>query len=240
VVAVDKTVYFPNWISVAEFARGNERDLQNYREQLRIPSNALVALYSGNMGNKQGLEILAELAKRCAKLSSAHLKVELPAPSPAINIIFVFCGNGPGRADLFQRCQHLENVRFLDLQSTALLPSLLALADIHLLPQRADVADLVMPSKLTGMLASGRPVVATAKAGTELATVVKQCGIVVPPEDPDALTSAVLTLANDKALRAQLGAAGQRYAKEQLDADAVLKQFEEALISLCGGVKVGL
>jgi colanic acid biosynthesis glycosyl transferase WcaI len=57
-------------------------------------------------------------------------------------------------------------VQFLPLQPLRRLSDLLALADIHLLPQRADAADLVMPSKLGGMLASARPVVTTAAAST--------------------------------------------------------------------------
>lgn len=65
------------------------------------------------------------------------------------------------------------------------------MADIHLLPQRADAADLVMSSKLTGMLASARPVVATAKPGTELANVVQACGrLVVSPDGPAAFADA--------------------------------------------------
>ena len=68
--------------------------------------------------------------------------------------------------------------------------------DIHLLPQRADAADLVMPSKLTGMLASGR-VVATAQAGTEVASVVSGCGAVLDRDDPSAFANAVLALADD-------------------------------------------
>ncbi len=68
----------------------------------------------------------------------------------------VFCGEGPGLAMLEAACGSFSRVRFLDLQPLARLPDLLCLADIHLLPQRADAADLVMPSKLTGMLATGR------------------------------------------------------------------------------------
>ena len=60
----------------------------------------------------------------------------------------------------------------LPLQPADRLNELLNLADIHLLPQRADAADLVMPSKLTGMMASGRAVLATASPGTQLATVI--------------------------------------------------------------------
>jgi len=107
-----------------------------------------------------------------------------------VAIVFVFCGNGAGRADL------------------------------------------VMPSKLTGMLASARPVVATAHAGTELATVVQTCGLVVPPEDPAALAQAVRVLAADPALRQRLGAAGYAYALAHLDRDAVLQRFEADALAL--------
>jgi colanic acid biosynthesis glycosyl transferase WcaI len=141
-------------------------------------------------------------------------------------VAFVFCGNGAGRADLVARCAGLANVRFMDLQPAQRLPDLLATADIHLLPQRADAADLVMPSKLTGMLASARAVVATAHVGTELATVVQTCGLVVPPEDPVALAQAVRTLAADPVLREQLGASGYLCAQAHLDRDAVLQRFE--------------
>jgi colanic acid biosynthesis glycosyl transferase WcaI len=89
-----------------------------------------------------------------------------------------------------------------------------------------------MPSKLTGMLASARPVVATAHFGTELATVVQTCGLVVPPEDPAALTQAVRTLAADPALRQQLGAAGHAHALAHLDRDAVLQKFEADALAL--------
>ena len=143
----------------------------------------------------------------------------------------MFCGNGAGRADLQARSAHLPNVRFLDLQPMARLNDLLALADMHLLPQRADAADLVMPSKLTGMLASGRPVVATAQPMTELAAVVNGdtsqdcCGIVVLPEQPDLLAQALIHLANNPTERARMGAAGRRYAEQHLHTDAVLGRF---------------
>ena len=89
-----------------------------------------------------------------------------------------------------------------------------------------------MPSKLTGMLASARAVVATAKPGTELASVVQSCGLVVPPEDPAALAQVIHALAADPALRQRLGAAGFAYAQTHLDQEAVLQRFEADLINL--------
>jgi colanic acid biosynthesis glycosyl transferase WcaI len=210
-----------NWVDLKQFAQASQQGADAYRQSLQIPSGSVVALYSGNMGGKQGLEVLAELAAIAQARADGRPEV-----------VFVFCGNGAGRADLVQRCEGLPNVRFMDLQPVELLPDLLAMADIHLLPQRADAADLVMPSKLTGMLASARPVVATAHAGTELADVVVQCGLVVPPENAQALAEAVATLAADAALRKQLGANGLAYAQAHLGRDAVLQKFEADILAL--------
>jgi colanic acid biosynthesis glycosyl transferase WcaI len=180
----------------------------------------VVALYSGNMGNKQGLDILADVAR-------------LLQDEPHIQ--FVLGGNGSGRADLQARCAGLNNVRFLDLQPLARLNDWLGLADVHLLPQRADAADLVMPSKLTGMLASGRAVLATALPDTELCRVVEQdagCGVVVPPENPVAMAHALRALASDPTRRATLGANGRRHAEAEMSQDVILRRFETQLREL--------
>jgi colanic acid biosynthesis glycosyl transferase WcaI len=211
-----KCRFFPNWVDISSI---KPAPASSYRGELSIEAGLPVALYSGNMGNKQGLEILAAVA----------------AQRPEVT--FVFCGDGSGKEDLVRRCEGLTNVRFLPLQPLERLSDLLALADVHLLPQRADAADLVMPSKLTGMLASGRCVVATAAPHTELAQVVSDkanCGLVVPPEDPDAMAAAIAKLAADPELRARLGANGRAYAEANLDRDAVLRRFEQDLLELVG------
>ena len=204
----------PNWADVS--AVQPLRSASPYRAELGIGPDAVVALYSGNMGAKQGLELLAEMA--------AMLQHQ-----PGLE--FVFCGNGAGRADLMKRCEKLTNVRFLDLQPVERLGDLLGLADIHLLPQRADAADLVMPSKLTGMLSSGRPVVAGARPETELGKVAMQCGVAVAPDDARAFADAVLQLASQPELRRELSLRARAYAEAHFDRDAVLAQFERDLMA---------
>src|ERR1017187_7003618 len=127
---------------------------------------------------------------------------------------------------------HCPNVTLLPLQPLDRLNDLLNAADIHLLPQRASAADLVMPSRLSAMLASGRPVIATAHPGTQVAEVVEGRGLVVPPEDAGALHAAVLQLAEDKELRLRLGRAAREYAVGHLGKQQVLEQFERDLKSL--------
>lgn len=222
-VAAKRAVLFPNWV---EIKQGQDSSIKaqvessSYRAELGISADAVVALYSGNMGGKQGLEILAHVARLQVQNSSYKAQNLVP------DVVFVFCGNGAGRANLMELCEGLPNVRFMDLQPLERLSELLEMADIHLLPQRADAADLVMPSKLTGILASGRPVVATAHVGTELANVVTDCGLVTPPEQPQAFSNAIYFLARDASLRERLGAAGRAYAVAHLDRDAVLGRFE--------------
>ena len=220
VVVAERVLLFPNWVDLSAFKVRHSSlpftaDVSSYRAELGIADDAIVALYSGNMGGKQGLEILAEVANLC---------------NP--KVVLVFCGQGAGRADLMALCQGLINVRFLDLQPLARLAEFLAMADLHLLPQRADAADLVMPSKLTGMLASARPVVATACLDTELADVVAGCGLVVVPENAAAFAEAINKLASSPEVRAELGASGLLYAQTHLDKASVLAKFEGELLNL--------
>ena len=216
-----RLVAFPNWADLSSI-----QPLQvpsTYRTQLGLPDDAVVALYSGNMGRKQGFEVLADAATLLQQRGAA-----------AAHIHFVFCGNGPGRADLEARCIGNDKVQFLDLQPMERLGDLLGLADIHLLPQRANAADLVMPSKLTGMLSSGRPVIASARPDTELGMIAAQFGMAVPPEDAVALADAIEQLAAQPEHRAQLGAAARLYAETSIDRGAVLKQFERDLYACAG------
>ncbi len=166
-----------------------------------------VALYSGNIARKQGIEILIEAAR---------------ALSDRPDIAFVICGEGPNRAALESLAAGLPNVQLHDLQPAEKMGALLAVADLHLLPQIAGAADLVLPSKLTNMLASGRAVVATCEPGTGLYGEVEGCGMVVAPGDARALAEAVVTLADDPQRREQLGQAALVRARERWSKDLII------------------
>lgn len=194
-----------------------------YRRQLGIPAANTVVLYSGNMGAKQGIEILADVATALASRS---------------DISFVFCGDGAAKRELVARCASLPNCHLLPLQPVEALNELLNVADIHLLPQRNDAADLVMPSKLTGMLASGRATVAMARPGTSLFDVVANHGVVVPPEDSDALAATIVALAADPERRAALGRAAREYAQQMLSPQSIFGVLDARLAALVSGEAV--
>ena len=211
-ISSEKSVLFPNWANIT--TKVQEIIPTGIRDELKIPHNAIIALYSGNMGAKQGLEILASVAEALANHN---------------NLYFVFCGNGVGRTQLDELCAGLGNVRLMDLQPLDKYADLMSTADVHLLPQRADAADLVLPSKLTAMLASGKPVIATALSGTEIAHVIKECGVIVPPENPMLFADALISLVDNTELRATMGKAARIYAETYLDKEGVLAAFESSL-----------
>ncbi|MFV2034102.1 MAG: WcaI family glycosyltransferase [Halocynthiibacter sp.] len=188
------------------------------RQSLAI-STRHVALYAGNIGNKQGLEILPELARRLSHRDDLTIAI---------------CGDGPFLPELKRLSHGLRNVRFFPLQPVAQLNNLLGMATVHLLPQIAGAADLVLPSKLTNMLASGRPVLATADRDTALAREVAGCGVVVPPADEAAFAAALENLLDSPETRDALGTAARARALERWDGTRILKRFNaelEALVS---------
>ena len=178
---------------------------------------AVVCLYSGNIARKQGIEVLVETARLLAFRT---------------DIAFVICGEGPNRANLEALAAGLPNVALRDLQPPENMGAMLALADVHLLPQIAGAADLVLPSKLTNILASGRPVIATAAPGTGLAGEVDGCGLITPPGDAAALAAAIIALAGDPSRRAELGAAAKARAAERWEKSAIIERFERAALAL--------
>ena len=216
--------FFPNWVDIAHVYPLAEPS--TYRQELGISPDTKVVLFSGTLGGKQGLMVIPEAARRLAQRQ---------------DVIFVVCGDGVMKPQLEAASMELTNIRFLPLQPFERLGQLLGLADIHLLPQSPEAADLVLPSKLSGMLASGRPVIATCQAGTEIAAVVLHCGRVVPPEDGAALASAIEELVDNDGARLQLGMQARRYAEENLARDAVLgrlvKQMQSNLLGVTGAAE---
>jgi colanic acid biosynthesis glycosyl transferase WcaI len=209
-LASDRVTLVRNWI---DLSRIRPMPGQNaFRDLLGIPPDRFVALYAGHLGAKQGLGVLRDAIKSFSVMD---------------NFSFVIVGEGPMREQLRRDMAALPFVHFLPLQPAENMSEMLSMANLHVLPQQSGAADLVMPSKLGGMLASGVPIVATADAGTEVANILKGIALVVPAGDSAGLAAMI------RAAPAMdfCGAIAESLAlAEQMSALALLPRFESALL----------
>jgi colanic acid biosynthesis glycosyl transferase WcaI len=210
-IAAHKIAEYRNWSDISAIFPSN--DPSPYRAQWGITSPH-VALYSGSVGNKQGIELLVDAARKLHHRS---------------DLTFVICGQGPHRERLEQLASGLSNIQFHDLQPKESLNALLNMATIHLLPQLEDAADLVLPSKLTNMLASGRPVIATTLKGTGLAEELIDCGLITPPGDLERFSAAIETLMDNADMATQLGKAARQAAIDRIARDSVLGRVQSQM-----------
>lgn len=205
---------FRNWSDVD--AIGPLTQPSEYIAEWNI-STPHVALYSGNIANKQGIEIVVEAAKLLAHRS---------------DLTFVICGEGPNRTALQQQAIGTKNIQFHDLQPKERLNELVGLATIHLLPQLASTADLLLPSKLTNMLASGRPIVVTSSIGTGLASEIDGCGLATPPGDATAFAKSISDLLDNPELRETMSINARARAVDRWSYRSILTGLEVELLSL--------
>lgn len=206
---------FPNWVDTDGI-----RPLQGvtpYRAELGIPESTCVVLYSGNMGEKQGLDII---------LDASRILRDEP------DLLFLLAGQGMARQRLERAAAGLPNVRFLPLQPFQRMRDFLALGDIHLVPQKSGVGDVVMPSKMTSILSAGKSVVATCDESDELGIVTREVGFAVQPENSEAFAEAILKLVRNPEQRARFGRRAREYAEENLSAAAILPRMEKHLRTL--------
>ncbi len=212
----ERVLELHNWANHAHRMAG--ADGRALRAEWGLQSK-FVALYSGNIANKQGLEVVIETAQLLQNRS---------------DIAVVVSGEGPNRQRLEALAQGLPNLQFRDLQPPERIGELLRMADVHLLPQLAEATDLVLPSKLGNMFASGRPVIATAQPGSGIARETMGCGFVIQPENPRVMADAILALAARPAKCAELGANGMARAAERWEREAIVDRFEATMERLLG------
>lgn len=205
-----KVIFFPNWVDTEMFFPLDDK-AQLKREFNFNPSDKVI-LYSGAIGEKQGLDVILKSAKTLKQES---------------NLKFVICGSGPYKAQLQQlkEREQLDNVIFLPLQPFDKLNAFLNMADLHLVLQKANAADLVMPSKLTAILAVGGVAIITAGPGSSLFDIVSlhQMGILIEADNNEALTGSI-----EKALQnsnLEINNNARAYAQQYLSIDEIFRKL---------------
>jgi colanic acid biosynthesis glycosyl transferase WcaI len=205
---IETSFLFPNWTDLSRI-QFDKAGRQRIRHELGLDDQRCLCLYSGNIAEKQGLEVIIDVAKN------------LP------ECLFVICGDGATKPRLEEAAQKsgATNILFIALKPLEELPALLSAADIHLVIQKRAAADLVMPSKLTNILGIGGAAIVTADKDTELGQLaggdnpaVLRC----EPESVEALTQAIHVLKDNHLLCQQLKKNAAQYAKEHFEKNMVL------------------
>lgn len=219
----ERQVLFPNWTATAAAdipARGA------FRRRLGIGPETFLAVYSGNLGRKQGLDIVLGAAKELQAQPSTAGGAGIP------EIRIVLAGDGVEKAALQEQVsrERLDDVMLLPLQPAAAYREMLADADVCLVTQQPGSGALFFPSKLLTILAHGRPVVAVADPGGELDRAIREGGFgwSVPPGRANDLAQALALAAGNAGERETRAARGLGWVRE-FEEGRVLAAFEATL-----------
>jgi colanic acid biosynthesis glycosyl transferase WcaI len=182
-----------------------------------------VVMHAGNLGYVYDLDTMLDAAARVRGVP---------------DVLFLIVGDGVARPGLQRKAEQLglDNVRFLPFQPIEDLPCLRASADVQVSLYRHGSARYSMPSKVYEIMASGRPLLASADRESDVWNLINstKCGACVEPQDAECLAEAVLTLYRDPALRERMGAAGREHAEQHYSRQRVGAQYEALLRRVAG------
>lgn len=203
-------ILFPNWVNTNTFHPIYNQEA--LKEEFNFSKTDKIILYSGAIGEKQGLKTLLYSAKDLTDYKE---------------IKFVICGSGPYQERLVELAKKLDlkNVIFMPLQSSDKFNRFLNVADLHLVLQKSNVNDLLMPSKLTNILAVSGLALVTSEPKTSLFSLIKKhnIGILIEPENQFSLTEAILN--SIKGSYEELKTNARKFAEDFLMIDNVLSKF---------------
>ncbi len=214
-VKKNKLLFFPNWAET-DFINPDVSGA-NLRTKWGFEQKDKIILYSGNLGKKQGLEIVINAAE--ALLYRSEIK-------------FVIIGSGAYRGTLQKMAEqkNLNNVYFKPLQPWGLMPEILAAADVHLVVQRSGAADAVLPSKLTNILSAGGHALVTTESDTELGRIAEKYPLIYTCVEPENLEAFISKLIECLAKNTKLiNSVARKYAVESLNVGSVIDRFVEDL-----------
>ncbi len=218
-VSSEKIEQIPNWVDI-NFIRPLPKEDNKFRTTHNL-NGKFVLLYSGNIALTQGLETVIQAAAKLRDISE---------------IAFVIAGEAKGLQRLQKYCTDCgaDNVLLLPFQPREHLPEMLAAADVGLVVQKKNVISFNMPSKIQVLLASGRALIASVPDNGTAAKAIRQSGggVVVPPEDPQALATAILDLYKHPEKAKTLGYNSRKYAMEQYAFEQALNQYESLFYSV--------
>jgi glycosyltransferase involved in cell wall biosynthesis len=202
-----------NWVDLVEFKiDGVPNPIREKGEFI----GKFIVFFGGVMGYAQDLETVVD----CAHLLKDHKQ-----------IIFLLLGDGAEKKSLVKRSQSLglTNIKFLPFVSKEEYPSWVNASDVGLVTLKSSMKTPVVPSKILGYMAAGKPILASLNPESDGIQIIKKarCGVNVPPGNPSAMADAILKLSVDGGQTKAMGEQGRSYAEEHFSIDACIDKYEE-------------
>jgi glycosyltransferase involved in cell wall biosynthesis len=186
-------------------------------------ADRFVAMYSGNLGLAHSFDEFLEAARRLQHRPE---------------MVFLFVGDGPRLAEVRRAKDEegLKNFVLLDYFPREALHESLSTADVHLISMRHEMTGIVVPGKLYGAMASGRPTIFVGPEHCESADTIRAagCGLTIRLGDSAGLVAALERLAGDPALRTKLGERGRRAFLARHERDVCCDRWCDLLDDLTG------
>ena len=208
--------FFPDWVDTDRLSETTTEAAAAKRRELGLPLDKTIVGYSGNLARKQGIELLIEIAERFRAQGRN-------------DVHFLICGEGPAKSGLAELVKEkgLSDVTLVPLQPEADLPALLTAIDVHVVLQKDEVSDLVMPGKMFNIMSCSRALVVTAPPGSAIDNVltVSEAGIRVSRDDIAGLEAAIEKLCADAVRRAEMGRKGRDYVLAHMAKRSILDVF---------------
>lgn len=221
-VPENKLALFYNWIDVADASAPREKGL--FRGEYPYLRGKFIIVYAGNIGIKQGVDTLIELAEATVENENVH---------------YVIIGEGADKPRLIKIAakKMLNNLTFLPFMGQNKYFEMLQDIDIFFISQRSGSGNVFFPSKLLGIMAHAKPMLISADLNSELATVIcnAHCGLVAAAGDVNGLRKHVETALMDRARLRQMGDNGYTLVK-QYDREVVLSSFLSDIIKMKAGI----
>jgi glycosyltransferase involved in cell wall biosynthesis len=216
-----RIVVIPNWVDTQAISP-EPHDNAWSREHGLL--DRFVVMHSGNVGHPQNLDVLIRATTFLRDLD---------------DLAVVIIGGGARKVELMDLAERLETdaVRFLDYQPRETLSLSLSAAHVHYLGLGRGLSGYVVPSRLYGILAAARPILAAVDAESETAAVVESvgCGVVVPPSRPELVAAALRDLYDGRRDLEAMGRRGRDYVVTAADRSVAIDRYRKLLLDEARG-----
>jgi glycosyltransferase involved in cell wall biosynthesis len=198
-VPIEKIYVILNWVDERSIFPTEKSDNDLF-DKFGLNRNNFFVTYNGNLGLTQNIDMLIELSKDLEKYE---------------NLKFVLVGDGANKENLVKEIdtQNISNVKILPFQDYSDISKVFGLGDVGLVISKANVGVNSIPSKTWSIMLAEKPVLASFDLDSELCSIIKEanCGMCVPPDDPESLKNAIIHLYNNQELRNKMGRNGRDF-----------------------------